>query len=118
MQIETLIAAIAGEPRPTDTPNHPELGHLLGVYLSPRRDNPPSTPSVRRAATPATALAGLLTQREIEVLELMQWGMSNGDIARKLDININTVKSHTKNLFAKLGVKSRTQAILATLSDM
>ncbi|HEV7247195.1 MAG TPA: LuxR C-terminal-related transcriptional regulator [Shinella sp.] len=117
LQIETLIAAIAGEPRPADTQNHPELGHLLSVHLSPRRDNPPST-STRRTPAPATALSGLLTQREIEVLELMQWGMSNGDIARKLDININTVKSHTKNLFAKLGVKSRTQAILATLNDM
>ncbi|WP_372952901.1 helix-turn-helix transcriptional regulator [Mesorhizobium sp.] len=36
-------------------------------------------------------------------------------MASKLRININTVKSHTKNLFSKLGVKSRTQAVLKGL---
>lgn len=48
----------------------------------------------------------------------MRWGLSNREIADKLNININTVKSHTKNLFSKLRVKSRTQAILATMDDL
>nr|WP_234891884.1 LuxR C-terminal-related transcriptional regulator [Agrobacterium vitis] len=56
-----------------------------------------------------------LTQREDDVLQLMRWGLSNSEIATKLDINLNTVKSHAKNIFAKLGVKSRTQAVLKTL---
>ncbi len=56
-----------------------------------------------------------LTQREMEVLKLMRWGLSNGEIAGKLDINLNTVKSHAKSIFAKLGVKSRMQAVLTML---
>lgn len=58
---------------------------------------------------------GGLTARENAVLELLQWGLSNQDIATKLGINLNTVKSHIKNIFEKLGVKTRTQAVLKTL---
>jgi LuxR family maltose regulon positive regulatory protein len=89
---------------------------MLNAYLEiPRANLPPSSAS-RRSLGSSDLAVDTLTQREEEVLELMRWGLSNNEIARKLDININTVKSHSKNLFSKLSVKSRTQAVLKRLN--
>ena len=52
-----------------------------------------------------------LTAREVEVLKLIETGASNQDIARQLVISIPTVKRHITNIYTKLDVKSRTQAI-------
>jgi two-component system, NarL family, response regulator LiaR len=52
-----------------------------------------------------------ISKREYEVLELMSLGNSNQEIADKLFVSLNTVKTHTSNLFVKLDVKRRTQAI-------
>jgi ATP/maltotriose-dependent transcriptional regulator MalT len=52
-----------------------------------------------------------LTTREVEVLKLIEAGCSNQDIAEKLVISNATVKRHISNVYAKLGVKSRTQAV-------
>jgi LuxR family transcriptional regulator, maltose regulon positive regulatory protein len=52
-----------------------------------------------------------LTAREVEVLKLIKAGSSNQDIAGQLVISIPTVKRHISNIYAKLGVKSRTQAV-------
>jgi LuxR family transcriptional regulator, maltose regulon positive regulatory protein len=52
-----------------------------------------------------------LTARELEVLKLINTGSSNQDIAGQLFISIPTVKRHISNIYAKLGVKSRTQAV-------
>jgi two-component system, NarL family, response regulator LiaR len=61
-----------------------------------------------RAAVPPEPL----TERETEVLYLLVQGQSNKDIARQLQIVENTVKVHVKHILAKLGVQSRTQAVL------
>jgi DNA-binding CsgD family transcriptional regulator len=53
-----------------------------------------------------------ITERELEVLELLAAGRSNKEIARHLDISPNTIKTHVTRLFEKLGAKRRTQAIL------
>ena len=52
-----------------------------------------------------------LSKRELEILSLMSKGHSNQEIAEKIFVSISTVKSHNQNLFAKLDVKRRTQAI-------
>jgi two-component system, NarL family, response regulator LiaR len=52
-----------------------------------------------------------ISKREHEVLELMATGLSNQEIADKLFVSLNTVKTHTSNLFLKLDAKRRTQAI-------
>jgi NarL family two-component system response regulator LiaR len=51
-----------------------------------------------------------ISRRELEVLELMSLGLSNQEIAEKLFVSLNTVKTHTSKLFEKLDVKRRTQA--------
>ncbi|MBX2872039.1 MAG: LuxR C-terminal-related transcriptional regulator [Saprospiraceae bacterium] len=52
-----------------------------------------------------------ISQREFEVLELIAEGCTNQEIADRLFISLNTVKTHSSNLFAKLDVKRRTQAV-------
>jgi LuxR family maltose regulon positive regulatory protein len=52
-----------------------------------------------------------LTAREVEVLKLIEAGHSNQEIAEKLVISFTTVKRHISNIYTKLDVKSRTQAI-------
>ena len=52
-----------------------------------------------------------ISKREHEVLELMATGLTNQEIADKLFVSVNTIKTHSTNLFSKLDVKRRTQAI-------
>ena len=52
-----------------------------------------------------------ISKREYEVLELMAKGFSNQEIADKLFVSLNTIKTHSSNLFLKLEAKRRTQAI-------
>ena len=51
------------------------------------------------------------TRRELEILELIAQGMSNREIAEKLYVSENTVKTHSSRVFDKLGAKRRTQAV-------
>jgi DNA-binding CsgD family transcriptional regulator len=51
-----------------------------------------------------------LSKRELEVLSLMALGLSNEEIAEKLFVSLNTVKTHSSNIFLKMEVKRRTQA--------
>ena len=53
-----------------------------------------------------------LTNREYEILQLVTKGKSNADIANMLFLSISTVKTHVSNLFTKMNVKSRGQAIV------
>ena len=53
-----------------------------------------------------------LSERELDVLRLMTGGLSNKAIAKQLDISLNTVKTHTKNINGKLVVSSRLQAVV------
>lgn len=52
-----------------------------------------------------------LSNREIEVLQLMAAGCSNQEIADQLFVSVNTIKTHSSNVFEKLDVKRRTQAV-------
>ena len=61
--------------------------------------------------TPSMAEATLLTRRELEILQLMQEGLSNKDVASTLNISMHTVKRHASNIYEKLKVNGRQEAI-------
>jgi LuxR family transcriptional regulator, maltose regulon positive regulatory protein len=61
--------------------------------------------------TTTSAVADLLSARETDILKLIAEGLSNKEIARDLVIAPETVKSHVKNIFAKLNVEKRAQAV-------
>jgi LuxR family maltose regulon positive regulatory protein len=60
-----------------------------------------------------SALIDPLSEREIEVLQLFADGFSNQEIADKLIISLGTVKAHSSNIYRKLDVRNRTQAVIA-----
>lgn len=66
--------------------------------------SPPEHPEVQLLVEP-------LTGRELEVLRLLEEGLSNEEIARKLALAPNTVKAHLRNIFDKLGARSRAEAV-------
>ena len=82
------------------------LGAWLGAKLFRRGPAAPFVPNTR--AQEALGISG----RELEVLELLAAGRSNKEIARRLDVSPNTVKTHVTKLFAKLDARRRTEAIL------
>ena len=67
--------------------------------------------SVGRSNDRLPPLIEPLSPRESTVLRLLSGGMSNKEIARELDLSVNTVKVHTQNIYGKLAVKSRLQAV-------
>jgi DNA-binding CsgD family transcriptional regulator len=57
----------------------------------------------------------MLTPREEEALELIAEGLTNAEIAKRLDITVHAVKFHAASIFRKLGVSNRTEAAVAYL---
>ena len=53
----------------------------------------------------------ILSEREVEILLLVEQGLSDGQIADKVFLSIHTVKWHLRNIYHKLQVRSRTQAV-------
>jgi LuxR family maltose regulon positive regulatory protein len=89
--LETMLAA--GDQR--------ELGHAV----------PPMLASAQTYLKPLQQLLDPLSERELEVLSLMADGASNAEIAEQFVLAISTVKRHVSNIFSKLAVNSRTQAV-------
>jgi LuxR family maltose regulon positive regulatory protein len=71
---------------------------------------PKQADSVQKQA-PGSELVEPLSQREIEVLQLIAAGHKYQEVAERLVISLNTVRHHTKNIYSKLEVNNRTQAI-------
>ncbi len=58
-----------------------------------------------------------ITKRELEAFALVGMGLSNNEVAEKLDVSINTVRNHIWNLMQKLGANSRAHAIVLTVQN-
>ncbi|HET6178369.1 MAG TPA: response regulator transcription factor [Candidatus Sulfotelmatobacter sp.] len=93
---------------------------LLGIWLGLKLTKAQQTSIVKEAAAPTADPFILneqkredlsITRRELEVLELIARGLSNREIAEKLFVSENTVKTHSSRVFDKLGARRRTQAV-------
>jgi len=78
------------------------------VALKLRRRSDPEPFDFNRQAQESLGLS----ERELEVLALIASGQTNKEIARRLEVSPNTVKTHVGNLFEKLGALRRTEAVL------
>jgi len=92
------------------------LGIWLGLKLTKKKE----VIVVKEVPVPATQAFTLnevrlkdlgITRRELEILELIAQGLSNREIAEKLFVSENTVKTHSSRLFDKLSARRRTQAV-------
>jgi ATP/maltotriose-dependent transcriptional regulator MalT len=72
------------------------------VYKSSNGEFTPNQPELTKLG---------LSKRELEVLQLMAEGLSNQEIAGRLFLSVNTIKTHSSRLFEKMDVERRTQAI-------
>jgi NarL family two-component system response regulator LiaR len=91
---------------------------VLGIWLGLKLTKNKETVIVREIPAPQfftlneTRLRELgITRRELEILELIANGLSNREIAEKLFVSENTVKTHSSRLFDKLSARRRTQAV-------
>ena len=92
----------------------------VGIWLGLKLTRKKEVLVVKEVTVPATVPFSLneqrlkdlgITKRELEILELIAQGMSNREIAEKLFVSENTVKTHSSRLFDKLSAKRRTQAV-------
>jgi LuxR family maltose regulon positive regulatory protein len=68
-----------------------------------------ATPRSERIDHPG--LIEALSEREVDVLRMLRTDLSGPDLARELGVSLNTVRTHTKNIYEKLGVNSRRAAV-------
>jgi NarL family two-component system response regulator LiaR len=94
----------------------------LGIWMGSKLDRRRAVPAAAVAAVPGAPGAPFvadaerqralgITPREMEILALIASGLSNREIAERLFVSENTVKTHSSRLFDKLGAKRRTQAV-------
>ena len=94
------------------------LGIWLGLTITGRPERivirelrVPAEAPLPFVADPARREATGVTRRELEILELIAAGLSNKEIAERIFVSENTVKTHSSRLFEKLGARRRTQAV-------
>jgi DNA-binding NarL/FixJ family response regulator len=100
-EIEQAIRALAAGRTHLD----PQIQERLVAAVA--EEKPPAA----AADVADTQLPDGLTPREVEVLELIAAGMSNGEIAAALVVSDATIKTHINHLFAKIGARDRAQAV-------
>ncbi|MCJ1887059.1 LuxR C-terminal-related transcriptional regulator [Pseudomonas sp. LA21] len=89
-----------------------ELDRYLARLVSQAAEDAPPVPEASAERGPLVIDAPMLTPREVEILALLEQSMSNKRIALALNLSLQTVKWNLRNIFAKLGISSRYEAIL------
>src|SRR5262249_52231832 len=94
---------------------------VLGIWLGIRLTGRPERVVIKEVPVPASSEPFLpddkkredlgITPRELEILELIAQGLSNREIAEKLFVSENTVKTHSSRVFDKFGANRRTQPV-------
>lgn len=87
------------------------IAHEVFTELGALVIQEPATPQIAQAQAIAKGLLDPLSERELEILELLAQGMTNQEIAEALTVVLGTVKAHNHNIFSKLGVRNRVEAI-------
>ena len=107
-----LLRALGRQPSASSL--RPYIGRLLAAFTPTegRPDETPGEPDTPTHTFPG-ALIEPLTERELEVLRLVAEGRSNEQVAAVLVISVHTVRKHLGNIFGKLAVTSRTEAVAA-----
>jgi two-component system, NarL family, nitrate/nitrite response regulator NarL len=103
------------------------LSGLVGVIQTAARGESPCSPRVaaallnrvraRAGPVPRTRDGEALTLRETEIVSLVAEGLSNKEIAARLQLQLPTVKNHVHNILSKLGVKKRAEAVALVHGD-
>lgn len=101
------------------TPYHSEIfislvaitSIVIGIYFGKGKNNPPSLTPVHLELNLNMIKKLQISQREMEVLELISQGLSNKEIGETLFVSESTIKTHVSNLLVKLDSKRRTQAV-------
>ena len=92
-------------------------GGVMAYVLNerPSHEPPGNNPAPLEAEPEGNAatqqLEDPLSERELEVLDLLASGRTNSEVARDLFVSVGTVKSHTGNIYRKLGAKNRAEAL-------
>ncbi len=93
-------------------PNH--TGKLLAEFEAGQQGSPgkaPLTDSLGKKSRASQPLLESLSQRELQVLRLLRTELNGPEMARELRVSLNTLRTHTKNIFSKLGVNNRRAAV-------
>jgi LuxR family maltose regulon positive regulatory protein len=107
----SALAALLAHSQP-GSPRAAFIQRILAVFPAQPSSQPrPAAPG--RPSLPAQEWTEPLTSRELEVLGCMAAGQTYAEMASRLVVSINTVRSHVKSIYAKLGVNNRTAAIAA-----
>jgi LuxR family maltose regulon positive regulatory protein len=104
--ITRLLAATAQEPHSN------YIGRLLAaMHAEPHDRGRPTAPLPAASSARPTSLAEPLSERELDVLRLLVSELNGPEIADRLMVSLNTMRTHTKNIYSKLGVGNRRAAI-------
>jgi LuxR family maltose regulon positive regulatory protein len=96
-------------------PGSPGGRHARAVLAAAAGEPPRPSPPAGTSAAPPAPLVDALSARELGVLRLLESDLGGPDIARELSVSVNTVRTHTRHIYAKLGVTNRREAVREAL---
>ena len=103
------LVAAAGASRQTVPASPVSAAHVPAPPTTPAPGSPAPAAAVDQTA--AGVVVDPLSERELQVLRLLATDLDGPDVARRLVVSVNTLRTHTRNIYAKLGVNSRRAAI-------